>query len=270
MLISMQYLQDKSIRNKFEKALVSLAEIDTVLSCTRLLQSNPATPYSLANYASEDALIEAEGLFNPQVTTESPILNSVKLNPKCKEVITGPNGGGKSTIVRGVLNAAVMAQTLTVVPAQSLTLTPFDDIRSALNTREDAAAGLSHFQAQVQRATLFVQDADANEHKRFLIGMDEPFNGASAENAAAFSTGLLQRLGAQTNSLCLIATHDPVSSHSLPGWTFTQMKYDSTTQQPVYLKTPGVLTDHGLAIKVAAHAGCDPQMLASAMRKKTQ
>ncbi len=268
-LISMQYLQDKSIRNKFEKALVSLAEIDTVLSCTRLLQSNPATPYSLAHYDSGDALIEAEGLFNPQVTG-SPILNSVKLTPRCKEVITGPNGGGKSTLVRGVLNAAVMAQTLTVVSAQRLILTPFDDIRSALNTREDAAAGLSHFQAQVQRATLFVQDADTNKHKRFLIGMDEPFNGASADNAAAFSAGLLQRLGAQANSLCLIATHDPVSSHSLPGWTFTQMNYDSTTQQPLYLKIPGVFTDHDLAIKVAAHTGCDSQILASAMHKKTQ
>ncbi len=269
MLISMQYLQDKAIRTKFEKALVSLAEIDTVLSCTCLLQSSPSTPYSLADYISGDALIEATGLFNPQVT-KNPILNSVKLTPRCKEVITGPNGGGKSTIVRGVLNAAVMAQTLTVVPAQRFILTPFDDIRSALNTREDTAAGLSHFQAQVQRATLFVQDADANKHKRFLVGMDEPFNGASAENAAAFSAGLLKRLGAQANTLCVIATHDPIPSHSLLDWTFTQMAYDSATQQPLYLKIPGVFTDHSLVMRVAAQSGCDPQILASATHRKIE
>ncbi len=266
MLISMQYLQDKSIRNKIEKALVALAEIDTVLSCVRLLQSDATTPYSLANYTSGDAIFQAKGLFNPQVANH-PVLNSVKLTPACNEVFTGPNGGGKSTLLRAVVDAAVMAQTLTVVPSQELTITPFDNIRTALNTHEDAAGGLSHFQAQIKRATLFVQDADENNAQRFLIVMDEPYNGASPENAAAFSNGLLKRLGTKGNCLSVIATHDRISSDTLPDWIFSQMEYDPKTSEPLYRKIPGVFKDDQLAAQVAARAGCDAQILASATHR---
>jgi hypothetical protein len=264
MLISMQYLQDKSVRSKIEKALVALAEIDTVLSCAQLIESSAATPYSLANFTDGPSTLRATGLFNPQVPSATPVLNSVELTPQKKVILTGPNGGGKTTLIRATLSAAMMAQTLTVVPAQEFSLTPFDDIRSALNTQDDAAGGLSHFQAQVQRATGIVHAADDHREKRYLIAMDEPFNGADAKNAAAFCTGLLSRLGQQPNCLCLMATHDQLSAASLPDWTFTQMEYGHQTHQPLYRMIPGIYVDSGRVLHVAASAGCDSQILASA------
>jgi hypothetical protein len=268
MLISMQLFQEKPIRNKIEKALVALAEIDTVFACVRLLQSDETTPYSLANYSdSKTPEFRAEGLFNPQI--KKPTLNDISLSSKHNEVITGPNGGGKSTFTRAALDAALMAQTLTITPARSVTLTPFDDIRSALNTH-DTVGGSSHFQAQVQRMTLFAQDAEANPTKRYFLGIDEPFNGASAENADAFSNALLARLGDLPNCLSIVATHDQLKDEYLKGWSFTQMTYHHETGAPFYSRVSGKFNNPDLALKVAQHIGCDAAMLKTAAAFKAQ
>ena len=47
---------------------------------------------------------------------------------------------------------ALLAQTLTIVPAQSLTLTPFHSLNTYLNIVDNIGSGISQHRAEVRRS----------------------------------------------------------------------------------------------------------------------
>lgn len=260
-LIAIQSLQDKAIRDKLEKGFIALAEIDALMSCVSLLQSPNEPPYSFSEYTEKPMNMEIEDLHNPQVR-KKPILNSLKYsNKECKTVLTGPNGGGKSTLLRAALSAVIMAQTFGIAPCQSCTVAPFDEISCALKTEENAAEGLSHFQSQVKKATWFIEKAEKNPAKSFLFVMDEPFSGARAEDAEQFTNSLLKRLADLKNCICIIATHETIQEKDCSGWKFAQMAHDEQGN-PLYKMGEGLFSNSGLAAIAARAVNGDPQLIA--------
>jgi DNA mismatch repair ATPase MutS len=143
----------------------------------------------------------------PLITTDEVVHNSLTLGlrERTKLVITGPNGCGKSTFLKALGQAAVLAHSWGIVPAEEMKITPLSGIRTCFSPEEDLHKGLSTFMAvdnRMQAIKKFI-----TEHMQpTLVLIDEPWRGtvdeASAEYIYAFGKEI-----AETNSMLCIATH---------------------------------------------------------------
>ncbi len=209
------------VAKEFGPALYAAGEIDAYLSCAKLLKKyeGTETQYAYASYVKDQKTpsIVVQGLWNPLVNTQvdghkAIVLNDIVLGLHTPNngIITGPNAGGKSTFLKGLTLNVVCAQTIGIVPAKSMTLTPFIKINTYMNITDDTAAGKSLFVSEVERAQALlktIQGLDASEFS-FSI-MDEMFTGTAAREGEAASYAIARNLGTLKNSILLLATHFP-------------------------------------------------------------
>ena len=119
-------------------------------------------------------------------------------------LITGPNMAGKSTYMRQVALAVIMARMGSYIPAQSGTIGLVDRIFTRVGASDDLAAGQSTFMVEMSETSNIIRNATKNS----LIILDEIGRGTSTYDglsiAWAVTEYILQpSLGAKT----LFATH---------------------------------------------------------------
>lgn len=204
-------------KDKLGEALVALGEIDAYLSIAHLYkegQRSKNAAWCFASYAqaSSGPLIESEDFWNPFLDPKTVVVNSIAMgtqgNPRSL-IITGPNAGGKSTIMmKGIPLCLSLAQTIGIVPARRFHFTPMSKIITYLNITDDIAAGNSHFKAGVLRAQQLVEMAQGlHEGEYGYISADEVFNGTSVAEGEAAGYSLFEMIGKHPGVLCATATH---------------------------------------------------------------
>ena len=72
-------------------------------------------------------------------------------------LLTGPNMGGKSTLLRAACLAAVLAQCGCHVPAEQCTLTPADRIFTRLGAQDRIMSGESTFMVECAETSSILQ-----------------------------------------------------------------------------------------------------------------
>ncbi|CAD7704171.1 unnamed protein product [Ostreobium quekettii] len=118
-------------------------------------------------------------------------------------LLTGPNMGGKSTLLRQVCLAVLMAQVGTLVPAESLELSPVDSIFVRMGARDHILSGQSTFFVELSETATMLNQATS----RSLVALDELGRGTATSDGAAIASAVLQHL---TSTICcraLFATH---------------------------------------------------------------
>ena len=81
----------------------------------------------------------------------SYIPNDTLIDPESRLIIlTGPNMGGKSTLMRQTGLLVILAQIGCMVPAQQMTLTPVDRIFTRLGAEDNIIGGESTFLVELQ------------------------------------------------------------------------------------------------------------------------
>lgn len=116
--------------------------------------------------------IEIEEGYHPCVTTDTYIPNGIVLG--CNEtaplsILTGPNMGGKSTLMRQIGLLTVMAQIGAHVPAESCRLSLVDRIFTRLGAQDDILSGHSTFLVELNETSLILKHATCNS----LVLLDE-------------------------------------------------------------------------------------------------
>jgi len=208
------YTLMNNVKDEFVESLQLLGDVDacTALSKVYTMHQGCRVGYAFAHYEQADVPhIKVEDFWNPFVDREKVVTNSMELgNPSVERgmILTGSNKGGKSTLLKAMMVNAVLAQTITLVPASSYSATLFDYITTYMNVSDDTAAGQSLFQAQVTRAKKLIESIDAlTEHKIGFVVIDEIFTGTNAKSASQAAYKLAQHL-ADSSSVCFVlATH---------------------------------------------------------------
>jgi DNA mismatch repair ATPase MutS len=174
----------KEAKAEFTHALEAAGELDAYLSMAKLLKefSHKRVGYCSVQFAERNKpMIQAIDFWNPFVSPDIVVTNSLWMGTDAYSsnvVITGPNTGGKSTVVKGVLLALVLAQTFGVAPAKELIMTSFVKLNCHLNITDDIAAGTSLFKAEVLKAKELINGVRALKPNEFsCTAMDEAFNG---------------------------------------------------------------------------------------------
>ena len=209
------YALIKQIKNELAPALVALSEVDALLSCATLYKESLKNNnhYVFATYVEQDTpYINTVNMWNPFVGPHKSVVNSVEMGGKNPQnmILTGPNAGGKSTFSKGLTLEVVLAQTIGLVPAESLTITPFARINTYMNISDDTAGGNSLFKSEVIRAQELLKTIlDLPKNQFSFSVMDEMFSGTSPKEGEAAGYAVAKNIGSHKHSMAIIATHFP-------------------------------------------------------------
>lgn len=122
-------------------------------------------------------------------------------------ILTGPNAGGKSTIIKSIMISILLAQTLCIANAESLRLIPFKYINTQINI-PDSKGKQSLFEAEMFRAkTNFDILAQLKPTDTSVIAMDEIFSSTNPVEGIAGAYAIAKKLGEKTNVINIISTH---------------------------------------------------------------
>jgi hypothetical protein len=138
-----------------------------------------------------------------------PVPNSIVLGPPHGMLVTGSNMSGKSTFLRAVGVATVMAQTINTCLADAYT-GPLLRVRSCIGRSDDLAAGKSYYMVEAEAALDMVRTSASADPHLFII--DELFRGTNASERIAAAEAVLVELVRDHLTLkphiVIVATHD--------------------------------------------------------------
>jgi DNA mismatch repair protein MutS len=147
--------------------------------------------------------------------------------------ITGPNMAGKSTFLKAIAIAVLLAHLGCGVPATSMELPIVATVFSSVQIADNLSAGESFYLAEVRRIRALAQAL--RNHGSIVAVIDEPFRGTNVHDAADATLAILTRLAAQPRALTLIASHITEVVPAIvedPRIRLLYFAADATTEQP--------------------------------------
>ena len=176
--------------------LQSLAEVGTRRGYVRPeLRREPVLELQGARHPVVEALLP-QGAFVP---------NDTRLDARGQRLhlITGPNMGGKSTVLRQVALLQVMAQMGSLVPAERAVIGLADRVFTRVGASDDLARGVSTFMAEMTEVAVILREATAQS----LVVLDEVGRGTGTADGVAIAAAVTEYLGSVVRCRALVATH---------------------------------------------------------------
>jgi DNA mismatch repair protein MutS len=118
-------------------------------------------------------------------------------------IITGPNMAGKSTVMRQVALAAVLAQMGAFVPAARVRVGVADRVFTRVGASDDLSRGQSTFMVEMRETATILREAT----RRSLVVLDEIGRGTSTYDGLAIAWAVAEHLHDATGCRALFATH---------------------------------------------------------------
>ncbi|KAI5441851.1 hypothetical protein KIW84_011055, partial [Lathyrus oleraceus] len=157
-------------------------------------------------------VLKMQGLWHPFALGESgrvPVPNDIILgenedrqHPRTL-LLTGPNMGGKSTLLRATCLAVIMAQLGCYVPCENCVLSVVDIIFTRLGATDRIMAGESTFFIECTETASVLQNATQDS----LVILDELGRGTSTFDGYAIAYAVFRHLIEKVNCRLLFATH---------------------------------------------------------------
>ena len=188
--------------------LRAVGEFEALSALATFSFENP--DYVFPELISDGSVFEGEGLVHPLLPRESRVANDVRLGagsepdgPPRLLLISGSNMSGKSTLLRTVGVAAVLAYTGAPVAAKRLRLSPLA-IGASLQVHDSLLEGVSRFYAELKRLS-GIRELAASEPTLFLL--DEILHGTNSHDRRLGAAGVIRGL-LDSGALGLVTTHD--------------------------------------------------------------
>jgi DNA mismatch repair protein MutS len=149
--------------------------------------------------------LAVRGLFHPflgplSVRNDLDIARDVRVG-----FVTGPNMAGKTTFMKSVAVAVLLAHLGSGVPATSMEFPVVGTVFSSIDISDNLSAGESFYLAEVRRIRALAMAL--GEHRSALAVIDEPFRGTNVHDATEATLAMLTRLAALPIGLVLVASH---------------------------------------------------------------
>lgn len=118
-------------------------------------------------------------------------------------LVTGPNMGGKSTLLRQACLSVILAQLGAYVPASRMTLTPVDRVFTRVGASDRILAGQSTFYVELAETSAILHQATTAS----LVILDELGRGTSTFDGNAIAYAVTRHLVDVVGCRTLFATH---------------------------------------------------------------
>ncbi|WP_214762570.1 endonuclease MutS2 [Exiguobacterium sp. s146] len=148
-------------------------------------------------------------------------------------IITGPNAGGKTVVLKTIGLLSLMTMSGLHIPAHPDTdISTFDDVFVDIGDNQDMGSALSTFSAHMHNVANIMQKAG----KRSLLLFDEIGSGTEPNEGAALAIAILEE-AYQRGCLVVASTHYgeiKAYSESHPDFMNAAMQFDPDTLEPKY------------------------------------
>ena len=213
--------------------LSALAELDLAEATRRLAEDwNLSAPTF-----GEKGVFALEAAFHPLI--KDPVKNDLRLDEKTRILlISGPNMGGKTAILKTLGLAQLMAQSGLFVPAKKAILPYVRRFFVDVGDRQSLTESLSTFAAHLNKLKAAVEEADEGS----LVLLDELGTGTDPEEGAALAQAVLEAL-LEKGARGIATTHlTPlkVFASEAEGIENASMQFDARTLAPTYRLVVGV------------------------------
>jgi DNA mismatch repair ATPase MutS len=151
-------------------------------------------------------VINATQVWHPSINHDIVVRNDMFLDSRRNAILTGPNAGGKSTLVKSLLLGVLLGQTFGVVNAEGLTLTPFAFINSQISI-PDCKGKESLFEAEMHRCKYNLEYIRSMEDGYSFVIMDEIFNSTNPIEGISGAYAIAKSLGALKSTIVMFTTH---------------------------------------------------------------
>lgn len=150
--------------------------------------------------------VKVDRVWHPSINAATVISNNMSLNAKKNAILTGPNAGGKSTLVKSLLLSVLLAQTFGVVNANELSFTPFEFINSQISI-PDCKGKESLFEAEMHRCKFNLEHIRSMSSGYSFVIMDEIFNSTNPIEGISGAYAIAKSLGSLKSTIVMFTTH---------------------------------------------------------------
>jgi hypothetical protein len=169
-----------------------------------LASRSDVQPVQFLRHKSPTLLLKGFG--DPSIPSERRVLSSLLLTEKTQQhaIVTGPNRGGKSSFMRGVLMNVQLAHAFGCCFAEKASMTPFAWIADGLKL-DDLPGEESMFEREVKFAKGVLEKSTQPTHG--LVLYDELFHSTNPPDATRTSDLFCSSLWKSKSCLSLVSTH---------------------------------------------------------------
>lgn len=143
---------------------------------------------------------------HPVIEANKPnfVPNTLSLSPHDNlAIITGPNMGGKSTVMRQLALCVIMAHIGCFVPSKEFIIPEIDAIFTRIGANDDISNGRSTFMVEMSETAFIVNNAT----EQSLVLLDELGRGTATYDGLSLAWSIAEHLGVKTKAFVLFATH---------------------------------------------------------------
>ncbi|HEB52624.1 MAG TPA: endonuclease MutS2, partial [bacterium] len=249
--------------DEIERAVAFVADCDLLQAKARLVVEDG---YTVPEVAAGGAL-RLHGARHPLLLHDAGKDDIVPLDvalgdPHHLLVVTGPNTGGKTVVLKTIGLLSLMAVSGVPIPAEDGAQVPFlRAIQADIGDEQAIAQSLSTFSSHVQRIARCVQHAAPDA----LVLLDELGAGTDPEEGAVLGYAVLEALVA-ANVFAVVTTHlgrlkDFAYQHE--GAENGSMAFDGETLRPLYRLDLGI-PGNSHALDISARVGMPEPIVARA------
>ncbi|KAI9312530.1 muts domain V-domain-containing protein [Dichotomocladium elegans] len=190
------------------RAVKLIAELDCLISLANASRDLGDVSCRPIFIDQENSVIDIQQMRHPCIRPSAGqdfIPNNLKLGDDTSSIgiLTGPNMGGKSTLLRQTCIAVIMAQLGCYVPAEQCILTPCDQIFTRIGANDNIMGGQSTFMVELAETSKILRDATP----RSLVILDELGRGTSTFDGYAIAYAVLHYLATHIGCMSLFSTH---------------------------------------------------------------
>ncbi len=250
-----------------------LTRLDVIFASARLALAYDGTPVTI----TREPVVDLRALRHPLLalpSSRSPVVaNDVALGevPGKSEakilVVSGPNAGGKTVLLKAVGLAALAARAGLLVPAAPGSRVGFfDRVLADIGDQQSVVSDLSTFSAHLANLARIIEAVQgASPEAPLLVLCDELMAGTHPEQGAALARATLEAL-AEGPALVITTTHyDSLKALTEGDRRFRNagMEYDLEHLRPTFRLRDG-LPGRSYALDIAARMGLPAPVLARA------
>ena len=185
----------------FRRVAAMLARLDLACAIARFCSDTRAAFARL----SDEPVLHLRSLRHPQLELAggNVVTNDVELTAGCGWVVSGPNAGGKTVLLKSVGLAVLMTYAGLPVPLDPSSIVgTFDHVRAEIGDAQSLEGNLSTFSAQVSSLAAILDQTGP----RSLLLLDELAAGTDPDEGAALAEALVAEI-LERGAAVILATH---------------------------------------------------------------
>lgn len=266
-ILSLKFAEQREIEKILRNLTIKVAEYsynlhDSLKIVTKLDLIFSKARYSIEIIGAYPTLDESKPFFimdgrHPQLLMKYGRDKTIPLNLKMEGdnvvLITGPNAGGKTVVLKTIGLLSLMVASGIHIPAEpDSNFNFFEKILIDMGDEQSIENDLSTFSSHLSNINTILNEAD----DKTLILLDEIGTGTDPVEGAALAIAVLIELQ-KRNSKIFATTHHgsvKIAANDLPGFQNSSMEFDKDNLEPTYKFTQG-LPGSSYAFEIAERIG---------------